>query len=282
MAHQCYKFWKDGLNYSNEDLAKKDGVLFLKVLFLFETAVQARKALSLEPSSSDHAGVFFALENPQDPELVGQKFSQIGCSVMCREDVAETSHSSLASPTFFAWPEVRSFRTRYNLLAAHCDQGALGHYLVKPTTVLTSDLQLWESLEQVQVRVPWVVSVPKEADQRLAISKSCSLWASGLTTRIKRCLRAWLAHSSFAEHQAVSEERAVHLAKLTAEEAEYRDHCFEGVTFLSVKIVRSALGLQVKIAVTFDKNMAALILFRWTWVVLGRRVKICIKRNVMC
>ena len=139
------RFWKDGLNYSNEDLAKKHGVLFLKVLFLFETAVQARKALSLEPSSSDHAGVFFALENPQDPELVGQKFSQIGCSVMCREDVAETSHSSLASPTFFAWPEVRSFRTRYNLLAAHCDQGALGHYLVKPTTVLTSDFQLWES-----------------------------------------------------------------------------------------------------------------------------------------
>ena len=222
------RFWKDGLNYSNEDLAKKHGVLFLKVLFLFETAVQARKALSLEPSSSDHAGVFFALENPQDPELVGQKFSQIGCSVMCREDVAETSHSSLASPTFFAWPEVRSFRTRYNLLAAHCDQGALGHYLVKPTTVLTSDFQLWESLEQVQVRVPWVVSVPKEADHRLAISKSCSLWASGLTTRIKRCLRAWLAHSSFAEHQAVSEERAVHLAKLTAEEAEYRDHCLRG------------------------------------------------------
>ncbi|CAE7232618.1 GIP [Symbiodinium sp. CCMP2592] len=222
------RFWKDGLSYSSEELAKKDGLLFLKVLFLFETAVQARKALSLEQSSSVHAGVFFALESPQDPELVGQKFSQIGCSVMCREDVAEEGQPSLASPTFFAWPEVRSFRTRYNLLAAHCDQGALGHYMVKPTTVLTSDFQLWESLEQVHVRVPWVVSVPEEASQRLAMSRSWSLWAPGLTTRIKRCLRAWLAHSSFVEHQAVSEERAVHLAKLTAEESEYRDHCLRG------------------------------------------------------
>ena len=78
---------------------------------------------------------------------MGQKFSQIGCSVMCREDVAEESQPSLASPTFFAWPEVRSFRNRYKLLAAHCDQGAFGHYLVKPTTVLTSDFQLWESLD---------------------------------------------------------------------------------------------------------------------------------------
>ncbi|CAE7283226.1 RE2 [Symbiodinium sp. CCMP2592] len=222
------RFWKDGLSYSSEELAKKDGLLFLKVLFLFETAVQARQALSLEQSSSVHAGVFFALESPQDPELVGQKFSQIGCSVMCREDVAEEGQPSLASPTFFAWPEVRSFRTRYNLLAAHCDQGALGHYMVKPTTVLTSDFQLWESLEQVHVRVPWVVSVPEEASQRLAMSRSWSLWAPGLTARIKRCLRAWLAHSSFVEHQAVSEERAVHLAKLTAEESEYRDHCLRG------------------------------------------------------
>ena len=222
------RFWKGGLSYSSEDLAKTDGLLFLKVLFLFEMAVQARKALSSEECSSLHAGVFFALENPQDPELVGQKFSQIGCSVMCREDVAEESQPSLASPTFFAWPEVRSFRNRYKLLAAHCDQGAFGHYLVKPTTVLTSDFQLWESLEQVRVRVPWVVPVPEEASQRMAMSKSWSMWAPGLTLRIKRCLRAWLAHSSFVEHQAVSEERAAHLAKLTAEESEYRDHCLRG------------------------------------------------------
>ncbi|CAE7705078.1 unnamed protein product [Symbiodinium microadriaticum] len=62
----------------------------------------------------------------------------------------------------------------------------------------------------------------------MAMSKSWSMWAPGLTLRIKRCLRAWLAHSSFAEHQAVSEERAAHLAKLTAEESEYRDHCLRG------------------------------------------------------
>ncbi|CAE7924124.1 unnamed protein product, partial [Symbiodinium sp. KB8] len=62
----------------------------------------------------------------------------------------------------------------------------------------------------------------------MAMSKSWSMWAPGLTLRIKRCLRAWLAHSSFVEHQAVSEERAAHLAKLTAEESEYRDHCLRG------------------------------------------------------
>ncbi|CAE7765938.1 RE2 [Symbiodinium sp. CCMP2592] len=174
------RFWKDGLSYSSEELAKKDGLLFLKVLFLFETAVQARKALSLEQSSSVHAGVFFALESPQDPEFVGQKFSQIGCSVMCREDVAEDGQPSLASPTFFAWPEVRSFRTRYNLLAAHCDQGALGHYMV-----------LQEDLE---------VEIPSGDSPRACIAKPCY---TDDIAKSEELAREWLEQKKFSPQECL-------------------------------------------------------------------------------
>ena len=51
------------------------------------------------------------------------------------------SQKGVSSPTFWSWPEVKGFRERYGMHAAHFDQGALGHALVKPTTFLVSDAE---------------------------------------------------------------------------------------------------------------------------------------------
>ena len=50
-----------------EQLAHDDITLFLKALFLYDVAVEARKALGTSLAWTSDAGVYFALENPQDP-----------------------------------------------------------------------------------------------------------------------------------------------------------------------------------------------------------------------
>ena len=186
------RFFKAGLDSVCEQLAHEDTTLFLKALFLYDVSVEARKALGTFLARTSDAGVYFALENPQDPALVGKVFSQAEAPVLCAEDLPGVNPSSLSAPSFFAWPEVRAFRQRYNMYAAHFDQGALGHIAVKPTTVMTSDMQLWESLEQVRVMVPWTITLPERVKEKIPITKSWFLWAPGLTKRIQRCLAYWL------------------------------------------------------------------------------------------
>ena len=55
------------------------------------------------------------------------------------------------------------------MYAAHFDQGALGHIAVKPTTMMTSDMHLWESLEQVRVMVPWTITLPESVKEKIPI-----------------------------------------------------------------------------------------------------------------
>ena len=66
------RFFKAGLDSVCEQLAHDDTTLFLKALFLYDVSVEARKALGTFLARTSDAGVYFALENPQDPALVGK------------------------------------------------------------------------------------------------------------------------------------------------------------------------------------------------------------------
>ena len=116
------------------------------------------------------------------------------------------------------------------MYAAHFDQGALGHALVKPTTFLVSDIELWESLEQVRVVVPWSATFASTLEERIGQSSIWARWAFGLVKRIRHRLAQWLQESD-AERETIlskKEEREGTLRRLTAEERAFRDHCLGG------------------------------------------------------
>ena len=215
------------LPWPHQELAQKDGVLLLKMLFLYDVAVHSRCGTAEVINGSS---VFFGMESPGDPELIGKDFSQNSKTVLSAEDLVDGSQEGLSSPTFWSWPEVKSFCERYGMYAAHFDQGALGHALVKPTTFLVSDMELWESLEQVRVVVPWSATFASTLEERLGQSSIWARWAFGLVKRIRHRLAKWL-HESDAEREAMvlkKEEREGTLRRLTAEERAFRDHCLRG------------------------------------------------------
>ena len=111
---------------------------------------------------------------------------------MSAEDLGDQPQVGDKIPTFWSWPEVkqfceRYFCERYGLRAAHFDQGALGHALVKPTTLLVSDGDLWESLEKVRAVVPWSATFASTLEERTSI---WARWAPGLVRRIRHRLAA--------------------------------------------------------------------------------------------
>ena len=173
------RFGLKSLSWSHQEVAQKDGVLFLKMLFLSDVAVHSRCGLAGVINGSS---VFFGMESPGDPELIGKDFSQNDKPVLSAEDLVDGSQEGISSPTFWSWPEVKCFRQRYGMYAAHFDQGALGHALVKPTTFLVSDGELWESLEQVRVVVPWSAVFASALEERVGQS-SVGVWIGKKNTQ---------------------------------------------------------------------------------------------------
>ena len=139
--------------------------------------------------------VFFGMENPGDPELIRKEFSQNQQTVLSAEVLVDGPQVGDTIPTFWAWPEVKLFCARYQMHTAHFDQGALGHALVKPTTLLVSDSELRETLEQVRVVVPWSATFALTLEERIGQSPVWARWASGLVKRIRHRLAQWLQES---------------------------------------------------------------------------------------
>ena len=197
------------------------------MLFLYDVAVHSRCGTA---GVINGGSVFFGMESPGDPELIGKDFSQNYKTVLSAEDLVDGSQKGFSSPTFWSWPEVKCFCERYGMYAAHFDQGALGHALVKPTTFLVSDMELWESLEQVRVVVPWSATFASTLEERIGQSSIWARWAFGLVKRIRHRLAQWLQESD-AERETIlskKEEREGTLRRLTAEERAFRDHCLRG------------------------------------------------------
>ena len=105
------------LSHEQRELAVGDGVLWLRQLWLYTVAQDARKKK-----------VGFLKENPRDPEEYK------------RDD------DTKQYPSYFAWPEWKSFCEEFAIEEIRLDFGALGHSRRKPTT-LGTNLRLPRDLE---------------------------------------------------------------------------------------------------------------------------------------
>ena len=111
------RFGLSGLTHDQRELAIGDGVLWLRQLWLYTLAQDAR------PKK-----VGFLKENPRDPE----------------EYKREGDNNQY--PSYFAWPEWKSFCQEFGIEEIRPDFGALGHSRRKPTT-LGTNLRLLRDLD---------------------------------------------------------------------------------------------------------------------------------------
>ena len=111
------RFGLSGLTHDQRELAIGDGVLWLRQLWLYMLAQDARQKK-----------VGFLKEHPRDPE----------------EYKREGDNNQY--PSYFAWPEWKSFCEEFGIEEIRLDFGALGHSRRKPTT-LGTNLRLLRDLD---------------------------------------------------------------------------------------------------------------------------------------
>ena len=142
------RFALEALSDLHRDLAWNDAVLWMRQLWLYALASAARTR-----------GVLFLKEHPRDPEEYKD-----------REDPVEY-------PSFFAWPEWKTFMEKFLIREVRLDLGALGHERRKPTTLGTNVRYLHRLEGLSDHRRPG--DLPGGVgglDQRISTSRSWAAW----------------------------------------------------------------------------------------------------------
>ena len=122
---------------------------------------------SPSPEQRQPFTVFFGWEHPTDPQ----------------EYMAKGKGPSEGWPSWWVFPEWKSFSAMYSMLMAQFDQGKLGHVRPKPATFATSSWALYEMLQGL-----WLTSEerasfgkgPTNHRQRVQETPLWAKWAPGL------------------------------------------------------------------------------------------------------
>ena len=155
------RFGLSGLTHDQRELAIGDGVLWLRQLWLYTLAQDAR------PKK-----VGFLKEHPRDPE----------------EYKKEGDNNQY--PSYFAWPEWKSFCEEFGIEELRLDFGALGHSRRKPTT-LGTNLRLLRDLDGLRGDglgdKAWE---DLDGQERYKASRTWAAWPLKFKERVLEALRA--------------------------------------------------------------------------------------------
>ena len=187
------RFALEDLSDAMRELAWNDAVLWMRQLWLFGLASQARSRL-----------VLFLKEHPRDPE-----------EYKAKEDTNEY-------PSFFAWPEWQEFRARFGLTEVRLDLGALGHSRRKPTTLGTNipHLSNLEGLTDGRAHGQ-VLDISTSMDQRVSQSRGWAAWPERFKEEIVKGML--LVLDSHCDGESQGSDPVV--ARMTAEQ--WRNHVLQ-------------------------------------------------------
>ena len=150
-------------------------------------------------------GVCFVLENPMDP-------------VEYLTDGAE--HVSL-----WAWPEIKFLEREKGMFRASFSQGALGHSVTKPTTLLVNDWGLYVELHgKHKVSGGSGQTRSLHLQDRMLQSQSWAKWADGLTRAIGRAVLKWVVTPA-SERQRVMQVEQQCVRMLSNSDRAFIEHC---------------------------------------------------------
>ena len=180
------RFALETLSDCHRDLAWNDAVLWMRQLWLYALASAARTR-----------PVLFLKEHPRDPEEYKDY-----------DDPVEY-------PSFFAWPEWKSFIEKYVIKEVRLDLGALGHERRKPTT-LGTNIRYLHRLEGLSDhrRPGELQEVSCSVGQRAMVSRSWAAWPEAFKTEIVKGILIELEQDKFDER----ENQEQRIAKLTSEQ----------------------------------------------------------------
>ena len=184
------RFALDNLSDALRELAFNDAVLWMRQLWLYSLAVSARSRM-----------VMFLKEQPRDP----QEYKGSGDPV--------------DYPSFFAWPEWRTFIEMYGVREIRLDLGALGHPRRKPTT-LETNIRYLHRLEGLsdRRRDQDLPDVNCSLGEKTSTSRSWAAWPEAFKTEIIKGILIELEKDKSNEQGGKDQM----VAKLTSEQ--WRQH----------------------------------------------------------
>ncbi|CAE7264729.1 unnamed protein product [Symbiodinium microadriaticum] len=175
----------------------QDTVRILRFMILADVSVMGLKHRHGDRTDSRKVDdVLLVLEHPE--EVTGSK-------------------DEVKAPSLWSWPEVESFKTRWELHKASFHQGMLGDYRVRPSSILTSSSYLWERLHLLKIPHSLLEGAQNRGGEGMKAVNARpvhSEWPRGLVSCIREALHDW---SKGWEHIVRSSEfRVKRLAHLLA------------------------------------------------------------------
>ena len=180
------RFALENLSDAQRELAFNDAVLWMRQLWLYSLAAAARSRQ-----------VLFLKEQPRDP----QEYKGSG--------------DPIDYPSFFAWPEWKSFVEKYVIREVRLDLGALGHERRKPTTLGTNirHLHRLEGLSDRR-RDQDLPAVSGSLGEKMSASRSWAAWPEAFKTEVIKGILIELEQVRAKER----EEGDQMMAKLSSEQ----------------------------------------------------------------